>query len=122
MTLLHGAGRIGTATLLALLLGLALPAARHATVAQGDNGLIDENHYESPSFGYAVEWSEDWTVDDANATTSDAGDQLRLDTENGFLFIVSVAIEATPTQAIEAVLDNRDPAPEIVDSDESDEL
>jgi hypothetical protein len=122
MTLLHGAGRIGTATLLALLLGLALPAARQAAGAQGENGLVGENAYESPSFGYEVEWSEDWSADPERVTTGDAGDQLLLDNENGFIFIVGVAIEVAPVQAIEAALDGRDPAPEIVDSDESDDL
>src|SRR5688572_5900100 len=114
MTLLHGAGRIGTATLLGLLLGLALPAARHAVVAQGENGLIGENAYESPSFGYAVEWSDDWSVDPDRVTTGDAGDQLLLDNENGFLFIVGVAIEVSPAEAIQAALDDRDPAPDVV--------
>lgn len=92
----------------ALLLMVALfggaPAPTLATLAQTDpdEGLVDDTSYESPAFGYTLEWDEEaWTP--SSATSEDRGDQLELEHDLGLLYIDSYAAPgADVTDCIEA--------------------
>ncbi len=54
----------------------------------GDDAGVDGNTYESPTYGYTLEWDEDlWTVDEER-TASEDRDVLYLDyTDGGFLIV-----------------------------------
>ena len=62
--------------LVAALLGPPLGTVR---AAQGDdNGLVAETRYESPQFGYVIEWDRDWAADEAQTASDTNGDRLAL--------------------------------------------
>ena len=70
---------IAVRVLMALLIGLVAIAAPVRVVAQEAPGVTGPNSYESPQFGYEVEWSGEWIVS-AGSTTSEADqDMLVLD-------------------------------------------
>jgi hypothetical protein len=49
------------------------------TMAQAqDNGLTGANSYESPTYGYTVEWEDPWYALEDQTTVSDTGDTLAL--------------------------------------------
>src|SRR6476659_7953080 len=49
------------------------------TMAQAqDNGLNGANSYESPTYGYTVEWEDPWYALEDQTTVSDTGDTLAL--------------------------------------------
>ncbi len=49
------------------------------TMAQAqDNGLTGANSYESPTYGYVIEWEDPWYALEDQTTVSDTGDTLAL--------------------------------------------
>jgi len=64
----------------------ATEAADNTPVAQDpkDAGLQSDTSYESPQFGYTLEWSEDWAVDTwyDDPENTDEGPSVKSDTKN----------------------------------------
>ena len=98
--------RLG-AFLLALSLGLIAPLAHVAAQGSEDIGILDEGEYESPQFGYTVEWDDPWApFEDLTVSNEDEGyDQLILDTDDARLNIFgSAAGQTTAEQFVESLI------------------
>ena len=65
-------------------------------------GLIDDTEYESPQFGYAVEWSTDWGLDLFYDDLDNGTQPVMSDTEDRFdtLYLVWEGDDDTPVWAI----------------------
>jgi hypothetical protein len=48
------------------------------TMAQASNGITGANSYESPTYGYTVEWQDPWYALEDQTAVSDTGDTLAL--------------------------------------------
>ena len=71
---------------LALMLASLTPAAVGEIAAQSDRGLIDETAYQSPQFGYSIEWGDPWTVRERDVITNPGGfDTITLRSLDGVL-------------------------------------
>ncbi|MEJ7762248.1 MAG: hypothetical protein WKF80_05590 [Thermomicrobiales bacterium] len=84
----------------------------------GDDTGVDGDAYESPTFGYTLEWDEDlWTVDEER-TLVDERDVLTLDyADGGFLFIEGYeAYDGDPADCLEGS------ANEILELDDVDDV
>jgi hypothetical protein len=80
-------GAMGPA-MVALLVLAALVGTGGRAAAQGDDETgVDDNQYESPTYGYVIEWDEDvWEVGD-EVVDDDGYDALQLASDLGFLFL-----------------------------------
>lgn len=76
-----------------------------ATTEAGDLAGVDGNAYESPEFGYTLEWDEEiWTVE--SATSDDDADTLVLTSENSVVTVTAYAgFDGDAAACVEAVED-----------------
>jgi hypothetical protein len=74
----------------------------------GDNGLIGETAYESPSHGYSVTWSDGWIVDPSRTTTEGDADYLDLicPTQDCEVRVIGTAAEWTPEQVVDLYVED----------------
>jgi hypothetical protein len=71
---------------LAMLLTSLAAIAPAGAAAQSDRGLIDDSSYQSPQFGYAVTWTDPWSVQDRDVITNPGGfDTITLRSGEGTL-------------------------------------
>ncbi|MDQ4099159.1 MAG: PQQ-like beta-propeller repeat protein [Chloroflexota bacterium] len=96
--------RSGIARLLALLLifvvGMATPLAPSAAAQNEEEGLLSDTEYESPQFGYSVEWDEPWTAleDETSSSRSEGTDLLLLESDAANLQVFSTASGTTDAE------------------------
>ncbi len=72
--------RLTAGFLLALVIG-GLVASPVGVSAQRDNGLTSDTSYESPEFGYEIEWDDPWVAEDDDTESTRDGDSLSLTSE-----------------------------------------
>jgi hypothetical protein len=95
-----------TAALVAMFFVISgLRYAPSAAAAQQDPGVTSDTSYESPSFGYEIEWETGWEVQPDGASSDENGDNLSLFSEDygTAVTITSVAGQGTTPDAF---LDN----------------
>jgi hypothetical protein len=110
--------------LTAVCLLLALGAGRRPLAAQGD-GLIGDDAYESPNFGYELEWSNDWQVDEESTVSDENGDSLTLLGEAAYVVVLGVAFEGPASDATAAIVGSRQEGGaevEVLDEGSGDDL
>ena len=73
--------------------------------AAADNGLIDDSTYESPSYGYEVEWGRGWEAQSSETVSERGFDQLALVTTGGNLVVAALTTEYTTEEVVEAYVD-----------------
>jgi hypothetical protein len=86
-------GRTLRKTIRAATVGLAsfgLVASVAAAESRSATGLIDDNAYESPTYGYALEWSDDWTVSEEDTTSERGIDVLVLNGPASQFVVMSI--------------------------------
>lgn len=79
-----------------------IPLFGVTAAAAAQNGLQDDNAYESPQFGYTVEWGDDWSVRARDVISNRGGyDTLTLRGEAGTLLIQGQGSNVTASDAVE---------------------
>ena len=69
--------------------------------AQDDTGLVDDFVYESPTYGYELEWDRPWEAIEDETYSDEGVDVLSLETLGGFLNILVATTEVTPEEMID---------------------
>lgn len=105
-----------------VLLALAGPIGNPGRVgAQGEeDGLTSETSYESPQFGYSLEWDEAWTVESVLSVEAATLDTLLLASEDASLAVVGSGDRASPADALEMFVTGREETAadlEVIDQD-----
>ena len=87
------------AAFLLVLLGMVAPLTAIGAAQSEDEGLISETEYESPQFGFAVEWEEPWAAleDDVQSSRS-RGDQLKLQSDGAVVQVFAVLSDGTTAE------------------------
>jgi hypothetical protein len=62
---------------------------RDDTVDLEDIGVVEDGLYESPNYGYEVEWTDDWTVDAENSASEDTYDFVQFISEDGYALSIT---------------------------------
>jgi hypothetical protein len=95
--------RIATAIGVVIALMLAvIPLWGVPGAAAAQNGLQDGDAYESPQFGYTVEWGDDWDVRARDVISNRGGyDTLTLRGEIGTLWIQGQGSKVTAVEAVQ---------------------
>jgi hypothetical protein len=76
-----------------------------AAGAAGDNGLIDDERYESPSYGYEVEWNSRWDAQSEMTTSEDGADTLALCHAESCLAVNGTANGLTPDDLVDLFIE-----------------
>jgi hypothetical protein len=93
----------------ALALGLlALGVLSGSAGAAGDDGLIDDESYESPNFGYEIEWGRPWDVDTEGTFSEQGFDVLTLCNDNGCLAVMGLEEDVTPEESVEGYIEHNE--------------
>jgi hypothetical protein len=79
-----------------------------AGAAGDESGLVDDFAYESPTYGYEIEWDRPWEVDTQESYSQQGIDTLWLDSFGGFLQVVGFTTDWTAEQIVEDNVDNVD--------------
>src|SRR5688572_5658757 len=82
-------------------LGLVTGATGTAGAADPDKGLISDSKYESPTYGYRVEWGDAWEAEPGETYVKPAYDVLTVSTWGANLEIFGVGDGADPEDVIE---------------------
>lgn len=95
-----------TAALVAIVFALTgLRYAPSAGAAQQQPGVTSDTSYESPSFGYEIEWEDGWEVQPDGATSDESGDYVYLFSDE-YGTAVSVTSVVSQGTAPETFLEN----------------
>ena len=103
-----GFGRPVTVFLL-VLLGMVAPLTATGAAQSEDEGLISETEYESPQFGYAVEWEETWEAQEEGTESSEEGGYDLLTLSSGpavFQIYAAEAGGATAEEEVERLIES----------------
>jgi hypothetical protein len=74
--------------------------------AADDNGLIDDYSYESPNYGYEVEWDDPWEADPSQTASEPRADDLTLVNEDDAqIWVTSMPTVGGPEEVVDAYLD-----------------
>ena len=91
----------GIGIIMAMMLAL-IPILGTPTASAAQNGLEGSKLYESPQFGYTVEWGDDWDVRARDVISNRGGyDTLTLRGELGTLWIQGQGSNVTASAAVE---------------------
>ena len=94
--------------------------------AQDGTGLVDDFAYESPTYGYELEWDRPWEAIEDETFSDEGVDVLSLETFGGFLNILGATTEVTPEEMVdlwvEDVPGDLIEEPEVVDRGADDEV
>src|SRR5688500_9073553 len=93
------AAAVGVATL-TMLTGAADAAGADET------GLIDDESYESPTFGYEVEWDRPWDAQPAGTSSEDGYDSLELCHAETCLAVNGIETDLTPVAAVDLFVED----------------
>ena len=74
------------------------------------DGEGEAGEYESPEFGFAVEWSDSWALDEGRSDAEEGSDQVWLTTDDAELHISVSTIDVTPEEVIAFLIDERSDA------------
>lgn len=62
---------------------------REDAVDLEDIGVVEDGLYESPNYGYEVEWTDDWTVDAENSASEATYDFVQFIGEDGYVLSIT---------------------------------
>ncbi len=115
---------IGAVLLLVTVVG---PFGRPSPIAAqgGEDRLTGETSYESPLFGYTVEWNDPWVVESALSVEPAELDTLLLASDEASLAVVGSGDRPSPAEALEMFVDGRretTPDLEVMDQDAEAEI
>src|SRR5688500_15924575 len=74
--------------------------------ASAENGLIDDYEYESPSYGYTVEWDDPWAATERDAVSEDGIDSLYLNTRDGSVMIFALPTDYNEEELVEVAAES----------------
>ncbi len=74
------------------------------------DGAGEAGEYESPEFGFAVEWSDSWALDEGRSDAEEGSDQVWLTTDDAELHISASTVDVTPEEVIAFLIDDRSDA------------
>jgi hypothetical protein len=85
-------------------LGLVTGATGSAEAADAEKGLISDSKYESPTFGYRVEWGDAWEAEPAATYVDPAYDVLTVTTWGAILEVFGVGDGASTDDVLERAI------------------
>jgi hypothetical protein len=69
--------------------------------ASAENGLLDDYEYESPTYGYTVEWDDPWAATEQDAESEDGIDSLFLNTRDSQVMVLSLPTDYNEEELVE---------------------
>jgi hypothetical protein len=97
---------IALACILLALYGAGLRDTVAQTEQEREDGLVGERRYESPQYGYAVEWQDSWDVFSVMSVPDGNFDTLALTDGASVISFVSTGDRASAAAQIELTVDN----------------
>jgi outer membrane protein assembly factor BamB len=112
-----------------LLVAVASPFHAVAATQSEEDGILSDSEYESPQFGFLVEWDDPWTVQETSTESSDADGYDMLTLDSDMARIQFYAIETPSGSTAESFMDalievytEDDPGLEVIDRVSDEEL